>query len=335
MPIVTSATPTNLAPASSPESAAASIASSSSSVLASAAGAGSAGLTFPSDLGNYGYWMTLGFQAYQVPAFYTNNPGGAVTSPLGSVRLPLPNYMVDSQLVVYDQEALSLALGAGLSAIKNGGGVSGAAGAAVTGLVTQGAQTLGRTAAAALGQSANAPEAALQATGYTINPFMTVMFKTPAYKKHSLSWKLSPKNAQESQTLNSIIAFLKMNQLPNLAYGGVLLSYPNIVNISVSNAPTSYFTYLFKSAVIETCAVNYTPAGQPSFFTQTQAPGEVEIALSILEIEFWLQPDFNGGQVAANPIPISAGTSAIVGAPFAPSFDNSFNPATAAINTQQ
>ena len=271
------------------------------SLMSAASGGLGDGLVFPLDLQNYNNYMALEFYNYSMPSFYTGNASAGSTTKLGGIYLPMPNYMVDNQLVVYDQESLSLALGAGLNSYNSGGGFWGTTGAAAGAAVGQGMYNIGKTLAADADLSQNTPDALMQTQGYTINPFMTVMFKTPAYKKHSLSWKLSPKNAQESQVLNSIIDYIKLNELPNSAYGGTLLTYPNIVKISVTNSPTPYFSYLFKPAVIESCAANYAPAGQPSFFTQTNAPGEVEIALSVLEIEFWLKSDFNGGSTASTP----------------------------------
>lgn len=254
-------------------------------------------LVFPADLVSYPFFMTLTFYAYQMPAFYVGQNTTGTLSALGTIRLPLPNYMVDNQMVVYDQEALGLALGAGLNAAAKNGLVSGiATGAAAT--IAQGAISAGN----ALGKIASNEVVApiLQTQGFAVNPFLTVMFKTPAFKKHSLSWKLSPKNAAESAELNTIINTLRLHQLPNVNSGALLLTYPDIVQIKVSNvSPGQYFSYLFKRAVIEACSVNYTPNGQPAFFTGTDAPGEVEIALSILEIEMWLKPDYNGGTISA------------------------------------
>ena len=265
-------------------------------MLAYAASRGAGGLTFPSDLLNYEFYMTLDFYAYSMPGFTTGNASRGNSTKLGSINLPMPNYMVDNQLCNFDQEALSTTLGAGLSGLNGGDGAGNKIADAIKGVMAaapaQYTKIIADRFAAWSRQSANAPDALLQALGMTINPFMTVMFKSPVYKKHSLSWKLSPKNENESSTLNSIINFIRFNQLPDSTAAGALLTYPNIVKISVSNAPSQYFSYVFKPAVIETSGVNYAPAGQPSFFNQTKAPGEVELSLSILEIEFWLRPDY-------------------------------------------
>lgn len=260
-------------------------------------------LVFPADLVSYPFFMTLAFYAYQMPSFYINQPAIGTLSPIGTIRLPLPNYMVDNQMVVYDQESLGLALGAGL--MKKAEGTAAAIGGTVLGGLAQGAVGAGNALgnALGLGTSSGTTATGLQLTAFAVNPFLTVMFKTPAFKKHSLSWKLSPKNAAESVVLNTIINTLKLHQLPDISSNGILLTYPDVVLISVSNSnPRQYFSYLFKRAVVEACSINYTPSGQPAFFTGTNAPGEVEIALNILEIEMWLKPDYNRGISAVAPI---------------------------------
>jgi hypothetical protein len=148
---------------------------------------------------------------------------------------------------------------------------------------------------AALGSIVGAPKAlasaagigglvdqALQLTGLAQNPFLTVLFKQPEFKRHQFSWKLSPNNYRESNTLRDIISTIKSNMLPAMApsAGGTLLTYP-----------IEEYLYKFKPCVIESMSVNYAPAGLPSFFKRTSAPTEVTLSLSLLEIEYWLKED--------------------------------------------
>jgi hypothetical protein len=78
----------------------------------------------------------------------------------------------------------------------------------------------------------------------------------------------------------------------NGALGGTLLTYPNIVQVTVSVNDPTFFTYVFKPAVIESFSVNYTPGSQPSFFGTTKAPTEVILRLGLMEIEYWLSSDY-------------------------------------------
>lgn len=267
-------------------------------------------LTFPGDLVSYPFWMSFSFYQYRRPnvgynpnsfnrgitsisqQFMPNGvqgptTGGGILNSVGNtIRLPLPNQMVDNQEVQYTEEEAGLTAGMAINAFQqSGGGGVGAAKAvgvaALGGLL--GADRLSSSKAAAL---------ATQMMGVAVNPFLTVLFKSPKFKRHQLSWRLSPTNVKESATLNTILTTFRYNQLPSMsgAAGGALLTYPNIVQISVSNS--SSFLYRFKPAVIESLSINFTPGGQPSFFGRSGTPTEIEIRLSLLEIEYYLQDDY-------------------------------------------
>lgn len=246
----------------------------------------STSLTFPSNLGSFPYWMSFSFYEYKRPKF-TDNP---ILENKNNIRLPLPNQMIDHQDVVYAQEEAGLTAGGALNQYLQSPGGEGALKGAAVGL-------LGAAVGANRLQSKNAGLAA-QLAGVAVNPFLTVMFKSPAFKKHQFSWRLSPTNPRESQALASIIQTLRYNQLPDISgsLGGALLTYPNIIQLSVSNAGA--FQYRFKPAVIESLSINFAPGGQPSFFGSTSAPTEVEIRISLLEIEYYLQRDYGNPNTA-------------------------------------
>jgi hypothetical protein len=149
--------------------------------------------------------------------------------------------------------------------------------------------------------------------GVAINPWLTVMFKSPSFKQHALEWKLTPSNETESAKLNQIINSFKANMLPdqNGALGGTLLTYPNIVQISVSVNNPEFFTYVFKPAVIESFSVNYTPGSQPSFFGTTKAPTEATLRLGLMEIEYWLSSDYGMQNKSGLDLSISDLTKAL------------------------
>ena len=241
-------------------------------------------LVFPTRLENQPFWMSFSFYEYKMPNVSQQN---VYYKDKGTIRLPLPNSMVDDQKVQYNAESLNTVTGAAVNAIQG----SGSAIAAGIGIATKLSAVSG--AASAIGAS-KALEAGLQMAGVSVNPFLTVMFKNPSFKNHAFEWKLSPSNENESMTVNSIVNAFKGNMLPdqNNALGGTLLTYPNIVQIAVSSNSKDYFTYVFKPAVIESFSVNYTVGGQPSFFGSTKAPTEVSIRLGLMEIEYWLSSDY-------------------------------------------
>lgn len=248
------------------------------------------GLNFPSDLGSssaFPYWMSFSFYQY-TPVTFNNNVN---LTDLGTIRLPLPNNMVDQQDVRFNATEMGLAIGMSMNQVGSSNPIGGAAAALGGSVVGKLANKFGGADVANLGKYP------LQALGATLNPFMTVMFEAPSFKKHSFAWQLTPVSPGETQILNSIANTFKANQLPGTATGGLLLTYPSLVLIVVSNNDPNNFTYIFKPAVIESFSVNWTPAGQPSFFGSTKGPTMAEIRISLMEVEFWLNSDFTGTTV--------------------------------------
>jgi len=257
-------------------------------------------ICFPQGLEAQDFWMSFSFYQYQRPTF-SNNP---VLKDAGTIRLPLANGLVDSQGVSYSVKPLDPGLGAALNEVSGGRGgsnpldaISNAAEKGLPAVLGGGAQKI---AAAALGQ--NAPQALLGLAGVTQNPWLTVMFDAPQYKKHALSWTLLPSNEMESLAIAQMITTFKFNMLPDSsgALGGSLLTYPNIVQVTVNNAQGAFWNYIFKPAVIETFSVNYAPTGQPSMFGKTKAPTAVQLSLNLQEIEFFLQRDYGAPNSAGN-----------------------------------
>lgn len=252
-------------------------------------------LMFPNDLidpsANRNYYMAIQFVEYQRRSIF-NQP---FLSALGGVRLPIPNQLAETFNVTYDQAGAGEAVGAGIEAGLQGRNGVGSSGNAFGSIAAAAASALGGKAvqtASAIGTKAglDVPQA-LQLGGLAQNPFLTVLFKSPAFRKHTFSWKLMPNNEQESNTVREIIQTFRSNMLPALApnAGGTLLTYPNMAIINLY--PDETLLYKFKPCVVESLTVNYAAGGSPSFFKGTNAPTHIELSINLLEIEYWLKED--------------------------------------------
>jgi len=248
-------------------------------------------LMFPGDLidssANRNSYIAIQFQKYERRSIF-NQPFLSATS---GIRLPVPNQLSDNQQVNYDPKEQDLAVGAGIEQGLRGG--NGFVGSIATGVMANVGARMERAAGAvAQGLTGASTAEMLQLGGLAQNPFLTVLFKSPSFKKHQFSWKLAPNNAQESNTIRDIVNTFKSNMLPAMApnAGGTLLTYPNIAIISLY--PDESFLYKFKPCVIESMDVNYAIGGQPSFFKGTNAPTIVQISINLLEIEYWLKEDY-------------------------------------------
>ena len=193
----------------------------------------------------------------------------------------------------YSEEELGTAIGStmqALSQIKSGNATA----AATAGLTARWRDCITRNCSAA-GVSSGTIGAVASQWGIAANPFLTVVFKSPMFKRHVLSWKLTPANQADSTALSNICNAFRHHALPTIGGGGGLYNYPDIVLISMSNANDNYFFYEFKPCVIEQVSVNWAGAGQASFFNGTQAPVVVDLVLNLLEVELWTQTDVPAG----------------------------------------
>lgn len=273
-------------------------------------GPNSADLMFPNDLVSENshearqFYITFQFMEYQRRSIF-NQP---FLNAQGGIRLPIPNQLVDTTAVTFDKESSDATTGAGIEQALKGrntlggssdmkGVLSSLAGGALGAAGGKAFEAVKATASNAVG--ASAVNQGMQLMGLAANPFLTVLFKQPNFKQHQFSWKLTPNNQEESNTIRDIILTFKSNMLPAMApsAGGTLLKYPNMVIISLS--PNQDYLYKFKPCVIESMSVNYAGAGQPSFFKRTDAPTDVIISLNLLEIEYWLKEDIESPGGAA------------------------------------
>ena len=255
-------------------------------------------LMFPGDLvdpsANRNSYISIMFQKYQRRSIFEQS----FLSGTGGIRLPIPNNLTENQQVVFEPaEASTPAVGAGIEQGLSGGGAF----KSIAGGVMNALGSKAQTAAGAITTSLTgaSPGEVLQLGGLAQNPFLTVLFKSPAFKKHTFAWKLAPNNEQESYTIRDIINTFKSNMLPAMSpnAGGTLLTYPNMAIITL--LPEDSFLYKFKPCVIESLNVNYAVGGQPSFFKGTNAPTLVEISINLLEIEYWLKEDFEDNSFRA------------------------------------
>lgn len=252
-------------------------------------------LYFPHDLEQYAISMAFDFSSYQRRSIFEQ----PYLKPKGTIRLPISRNIVDSYKMDWDTKAATSAtLGAsmeaaleayqkrgdmsGMQALLNSSGeilVSGAQGAAfdASKFLVSG-DTLGQL---------------LQPFGLAQNPFLTVLFKQPTFKEFKFSWKLIPRNPEEANTIQGIINTFKYHMLPDIAAGtaGTLLNYPSIVNIGFKT--NDEYLFRFKPCVITNMQVNYSPAATPAFFKGSEnVPSEIDLSLSVYEIEYWTKSDF-------------------------------------------
>ena len=250
--------------------------------------------TFPSDLiqGNRSFYSSFKFQSYRKTAI---NDAPFLRS-FGSIRLPLPENLRDNMSVTYNNASLGAAYGAALDAVTStpistanvAATISTFSNATVNAL----AQAIGGAGANILNTTGGAGQAAQAYFGVAVNPYQTVLFEKPEFKTHNFSWKIMPKNEDETAIARDIFRTFQYHMSPGVSSGaGIFFSYPSIVLVSLF--PSSEFLYRFKPCVLRSVNVNYAAGTTPSFFKRTEAPTAMTISIQLQEIEFWTNNDFS------------------------------------------
>lgn len=272
---------------------------------------------FPESLGKY--WFSMAFVPFQYNYRSSVQDGaGVVTGPVsGSIMLPIPASLVDTNQVAYTQfNVVSEGLTAGLGAVTNVlktvanmrsmRGLQQAADLAEAGFATgpapgQGMSNIMGFAGALGGLASYGFKLGQLYTGTAINPATTLLLQGPALKEHTFSWRFSPDSEAGSRRLNSIINRIKRDMSPTFSgfFGGaagLTLGYPKMVKCAFYNADQLYF---FKPAMITGFSVNYAPTNSPAFFS-SEYPAEIEMRITMKEVEAWLAEDY-GMQARAVP----------------------------------
>ncbi|MDR3502968.1 MAG: hypothetical protein P4L79_10320 [Legionella sp.] len=242
-------------------------------------------LRYPPDGGVY--YMSLFISEYVRPSMLASLQLNSTST----ICLPVPGNLTDAQTLQFSVTSRNAAVGL---AEQN----SSAAGSAASSGVGMAAGAAERGAAAGLDTMiSGAGSSYLQSMGIAPNPFLTVLFESPNFKEHQFSWRFSPKTPQESVTIKKIVNTLKYHSLPAIGGGaGAFFKYPDIIQPALYPNPDSL--YVFQPCVVKDIAVNYAPSGIPSFFQGTQAPVEIELKISLMELSLWLKNTYDTTNVA-------------------------------------
>lgn len=226
---------------------------------------------FPKDIGKY--WIFLGFETASVSSLTGQaNPVTSRTNK-GSVILPVPMNLVDSNKLEYQKIEIGTLAATALGDIAMAGSKG------LTDLVRQFGSFFSGAASVTGSLS-----------GFNINTAQTLKFVQPQLKSHTFSWKLVPSSAAEAKAIDKIVKFIKFNIYPTITGGGLVYQYPNLVNVLLYNNDKMF---RFKPAYVESFSVNFTPDGGPAFHKDSY-PVAVQIDMTIQENSVWTTRDKDG-----------------------------------------
>jgi len=284
-------------------------------------------MQFPSDLAAYGFIMNFqefSFNAGQADGNTEFNPTNIQTK--DSIILPIPsplnqNYSVAIEdtktgpfvqafaktLAAYTSgneddpnasQILQDLFGSGEDTDAAAGGISRAGPKAAAGvrqaynLLT--GSKLGRSAGKTiLGDSAFS--AVEQALGSIYNPSNIAAFKGTPLRKHSLNWKLSPRNASETSDLNRIVSTIRKHMhasLEGIGSDGLFVqTYPDILQCALIT-PDINQNIFYKPGLISNFLVDHSGNEQTNFFAETGSPVQYDIKLEFMELDYITREDF-------------------------------------------
>ena len=214
---------------------------------------------FPNDLGTppFNYWMSLSFYSYQRPSQlspFTDLNKNSFLEDQGTIRLPIPNSLVDHQEQEYDSAALTSGMIAGLA----------------------------NKALALVGETAN-PLLAIMYRGPTFKThnFMWRLAPTNQIESENLNSIINTIKANQLPKYNAVtLGYPSIVQVTLSCLTTKYFSYsfkPAIIKSFETNYTPEGQPSFFGSAV-----------------TQDAAPTVVEIRMGLTEIEYWTQSDFTG-----------------------------------------
>ena len=208
--------------------------------------------------------------------------------PLGTILLPIPSNIQDGNSVDYTDDSMNTLVGAALGGteglMKDLGSVAGTdlfnvnaygnvikeqlSGAIeASGLTLENAQNLATkyfTAQALniFGANVSLNQLLARQSGQIFNPNMELLFNSPSLRNFTFSFKMTPRSADESEEIKSIIRFFKRGMAPKANGNGLFLKTPNVFELRYRQGNNEHsFLHRFKQCFLTNISVNYTGDG--------------------------------------------------------------------------
>ena len=212
---------------------------------------------------------------------------------LGSVFLPVPGNVLDSNNVAWTEDTMDpvklLASNAFFENVRKSGGQ-------IEGLIDS-IGTIGESVgensgdvktavSAALAKAATGGSILTRATGAIINPNMELLFKGPQLRTFGLTWKMSPRDYEESEMIKKIIRMFKQSMAVKRTESQLFLKSPNTYKLQYITAGSKDHSFLpkIKECALTGCNINYTPDGNYQTYENSSMVA-YEMTLNFSELE--------------------------------------------------
>lgn len=223
---------------------------------------------------------------------------------LATIYLYAPSSIQFSDGFAYDNQEMGILASAVFDAVDN----ATAAGRDINNLEMAGNFASGffAASASAVGKRAGVAQQVRLRSGVARNPRTEMQFKTPNMRQLSLTWKLMPTNAQESQTCFDMINKMRQHAYPSTGNSGrqFAFAFPDIFQIDfVTRGGGKAQMIQFAKAYCTGINTTYGSSG-PAFFKGGR-PVEIDLTMTFQEAEIQTRESItalDGGQTGAQQI---------------------------------
>ena len=159
----------------------------------------------------------------------------------------------------------------------------------------KGIATVGGAAIASNVRKSGIGQQAQLALGVVRNPRLEMLFKAPALRQLSLTWKFMPANQQESGVCEALIKTIRAHAHPELSQSGYNFSFPDVFKIDfITRSGGKAKMIQFNQAYCTAVSVNYGASG-PAFF-KDGSPAEIDFTMSLQEARVITRKDITGAE---------------------------------------
>ena len=221
---------------------------------------------------------------------------------LGSVYLPIPGGIMDSNTVSWGSDSMS-AVDIGVASLalsllqddmeKTKTKLSSGMGAAAAG-AEEIKQAMGSAFAGMAAGKAGGQQILQRTEGAILNPNMELLFNNPALRQFNFSWKLAPRSADEAKEVIQIIRFFKQGMAPIRQEPNLFLKSPNTFQLTYKHKASDHkFLNKFKECALLNCGVQYTPDGNYATY-EDGVMTAYQMTLSFQELDPVYSDDYEG-----------------------------------------
>ena len=156
---------------------------------------------------------------------------------------------------------------------------------------------LAASAAGVFGGNVTIDQILAREQGIIFNPNMELLFNGPTLRQFRFSFKMTPRNQDESKEIMNIIRNIKRNMAPQTTTSGnsqnLFLKSPNVFELTYMQGSQPHsFLHNFKQCFLESMNVNYTGDGTYATYADG-TPISMIMDLTFKELEPIYDIDYN------------------------------------------